>query len=359
MKNNTKSSSSGIRSIRGVMLWVPVVSFVLAVLLYLGMDTLTRYQFGFVFSNYVSLPIFFGLFFGLFFLFTRRIVTYFKEITDGLNQIAGGNLEFRLPLTRQDQLGSVAQNINYMAEQLQRQLERERQLEKSKMELITHVSHDLRTPLTSVIGYLDLLKSHAVQDEQEQERFIGNAYHKTQQLKKLIDDLFEYTRLTGGDIQLFLETIEINKLLAQMISEFEPVAGEHRISIEKNLFTKPFLVNIDVEKMVRAFDNLLINALKYSRSPGEIRIGLFAEESHVKITFENEGSAITPEEEARLFERFFKLELKETDQRSLPAGAGLGLTIAKQIVEMNNGTIGVIHDAGRYIFWIKLPIVNR
>lgn len=355
MKNNVSSMLMGLRSIRGLMLWVPVLSFIIAVVFIVGMDHFTRTQFGFILNNFISLPLFFGIFIFFFFVFTRGVVSYFKEITYGIIKIAGGDLEYRVPLTRQDQLGIVAQNINHMAQQLQTQLERERMLEQSKMELITHVSHDLRTPLTSIIGYLDLLKSHASQDPSEQERFIDNAFHKTQQLKKLIDDLFEYTRLTGGDHNFIKQSVDINKLVEQLIIEFEPVAAEQGIIVVKSFCARPVCVESDTQKIVRAIDNLLINALKYSIKPSVMTVKATASNDIFRLTIENEGVPINPHEEAQLFDRFFKRESNDI-RSSMPAGTGLGLTIAKQIVEMHGGEIGVVHDNGHYIFWIEIPI---
>ncbi|MDQ0087732.1 signal transduction histidine kinase [Paenibacillus anaericanus] len=262
-------------------------------------------------------------------------------------------MNYRLPISRLDELGAVAQNVNHMAEQLQKQVERERQLESSKMELITNVSHDLRTPLTSIIGYLDLLKKQAFQDENERERYINNAFNKTQQLKKLIDDLFEYTRLSYGDTQMNLQEVDFHSLIEQMASEFEPVAREQGINLIKALSPDPIFMRIDVEKIVRAIDNLLMNALKFSLVPGEIRINLFSQGRVVKLSIENHGNPITKEQEEQLFERFYTMQPSQSEV-NLPSGYGLGLSIAKSIVELQGGRIWLEHNEGYYRFNIEL-----
>lgn len=295
------------------------------------------------------------LLFLLFFLFlTRPIVLYLETLAEGLMSIAKGKLDHRVPLTRNDELGVVAQNINYMAEQLEQMMEHERQIEKSKMELITNVSHDLRTPLTSIIGYLNLLQNDDYQDLAEHKRYIDNAFNKTQQLKKLIDDLFEYTRLTSGAPNLTFATIDLGGLLEQIIIEFEPLAAENSLTVKRVWEQRTILGHVDIEKFVRAIDNLLINALKFSLKPGEITVRLSERADHIYLAVENRGKPITEEQEQLLFERFYKAELSRNDNR-MPPGAGLGLSITKNIVELHDGHLGLTHQNGHYTFYIELP----
>jgi signal transduction histidine kinase len=199
------------KCIRGQMLWAVVLSIIFAIFVSKIVSNY-RSDLG-VFFKDLPLGVFIGLFIFFFFVLTRHIVRYVRALTEGLKLIADGDLSYRLPLSRQDELGMVAHDINHMAERLQKQVQRERELEKSKMELITYVSHDLRTPLTSIIGYLNLLKTRTFEDEKEQERYIDNTYNKTKQLKKLIDDLFEYTRLSNRDVQLSIQEVDFNSLL--------------------------------------------------------------------------------------------------------------------------------------------------
>ncbi|MGD8191454.1 sensor histidine kinase [Brevibacillus ginsengisoli] len=305
----------------------------------------------------VSFLLFMGIFLLVFFMLTRRIVRYMQTLANGLMTIAKGDLDYRVPLSNQDELGAVAHNINYMAEQLQNMMKKERQLEMSKMELITHVSHDLRTPLTSIIGYLNLLKNDDYHDLEEHKRYIHNAFNKTQQLKKLIDDLFDYTRLTSGDVNLSLQTIDINALLEQIVTEFEPIAQEHSLTVTKIGDQKPLFAPIDVEKFVRAIDNLLMNALKFSLKPGDITIRLTECGNNAVLSVENQGKPITSEQEKLLFERFYKAEPSRHDH-DMPPGAGLGLSIASHIVKLHGGRLELEHENGSFTFTIELPGVE-
>lgn len=168
----------------------------------------------------------------LFFILTRKKMKYIEELAGGLLEISRGNLEFRVPLKSRDELGSLASNINYMAKEFQNTIEKEREIERAKNELITNVSHNLRTPLTSIMGCLRLIKDKKY-DEEELAYYIDIACGKSEKLKVLIDDLFEYTKLTDRAIKLNLEKINLNGLLEQLIEEFTPVCEENGLVISK------------------------------------------------------------------------------------------------------------------------------
>lgn len=332
------------------MFWSAFISFFLSFFVTVPFKFILNYVPGPI-GNLLSM-IFFFIFF--FFLFTRPIVRYMRMLADGLISIAQGNLDYRVPMSRQDELGYVAHNINYMAEQLQSIMIRERQVEMSKMELITNVSHDLRTPLTSIIGYLNLLKNDDYRDLNEHKRYIQNAFNKTEQLKKLIDDLFEYTRLTSGAIVPDLKTIDLCGLLEQILTETEPLIQENGLQLEKVLEKPEIPGRVDAEQLVRAIDNLLMNAIKFSRKPGVITVRLAEHEHYIRLAVENVGEPITGEEEKLLFERFYKADPARSVQ-DMPPGSGLGLSIARNIVELHGGQIGLVHRNGHYSFYMELP----
>ncbi|GIP31784.1 cell wall metabolism sensor histidine kinase WalK [Paenibacillus sp. J2TS4] len=334
------------------MFWAALLSFMLVVALsyivvYLSFDLRKLGTIG----NFIFLVATFMFFF---FLFTRPIVRNLRTLADGLLTMAKGNLNYRVLLSNEDELGQVAKNINFMAEQLQEKINREREIEYSKMELITSVSHDLRTPLTSIIGYLNLLKNDDYTNLEEHKRYIDNAYNKTQQLKKLIDDLFEYTRLTGGTANLSFQKMDLNGLLEQIINEFEPIAQENSLTVQIIRDQTPIYGYVDSEKMVRAIDNLLMNALKFSIKPGEIKVRLSAEQHNIYFAVENVGKPISKEHEKRLFERLYKVDPSRNDNHA-SSGAGMGLSIAKNIVELHGGRIGLNHLSGHFTFFIELP----
>ncbi|KEQ22528.1 sensor histidine kinase [Paenibacillus tyrfis] len=366
MKNKLLSLISGKRSIRVRMFWSFSLSLIIAmnVSSILNESLLNRLlaarhfpYLSILLYGVLSFISFIVLFILSFSLMTRRIVQYLLSLGEGLDCIAGGNLRHRVPLIRKDELGKVAENINTMAEKLERQIAKERQIEKSKMDLITGVSHDLRTPLTNIIGYLELLKNRVYRNKQEQERFVDITYNKAMQLKNLIDDLFEYTRLTTSDAKLVMGQFDVRELLTQIVAEFQPFAKELGVTVETYLAFKSMPIPMDPGKIRRAIDNLLMNALKFSVKPGVVRVSLEARSLFVAIKIENEGTPISKEQEELLFERFYKADHSRT-AHAIQAGSGLGLSIAKNIVERHNGTLSLVHSSGHYAFIIELPISN-
>ncbi len=223
------------------------------------------------------------------------------------------------------------------------------------MELITGISHDLRTPLTSMIGYIDLLKTASFRSKEEYNRFVTNTYHKAIHLKTMLDDLFEQTRLTAGEHPLNLKNIDLCKMLEQMLFEFEPIAQEHGLTIVKELKHKQAFTLIDNEKIARAFDNLFMNALKYAIKPGMIHIRLRTTPSDICVEIENKGAALSAEEERRLFDRFYKVDHARSNEGG-HTGAGLGLSIARSIVELHGGTLKLLHRDGSFTFQLTLPV---
>lgn len=305
-----------------------------------------------------SLTVFILLFLFFFYLLTRRIIQYFSVLSEGLDFISRGNFDYRVPVRRKDELGILAQNMNKMAEQLATQKIKEKEAEESKMNLITGVSHDLRTPLTSMIGYLDLLRKRAYLDEHEYDRFVNNAYSKAQQLKKLIDDLFIYTRLTSGDMIFTKQQADMRELLQQVLFEFVPIAEENDAIVHSQINVQKAPVHIDPEQVARILDNLLMNSLKYSASPKVIDIHLAASNTSVYVTIENEGEHITKEQEANLFNRFYKAENEEHSSH-LQVGAGLGLAISRQLAEGLGGSLTLDYKDGHYAFTLELPLHHR
>lgn len=304
-------------------------------------------------SSVVNFILVTTLFILYFYLFTFRKMRQIRQMNNSLSRIAEGELSVRLAEKSRDELGLVSANINAMAQRLQETQERERKLEKSRMELITSVSHDLRTPLTSIIGYLTILKDQNISEEADRKRYILNAYSKTEQLRKLIDDLFQYTKLTGIGVRLNKTKIDLISLLEQMLNEFEPLAQLQDVAIHKEWQVEPLPALADSELMARALDNLLMNALKFSVKPGEIKVTAGMDYHGAYLCIENKGPPISKEQEERLFDRFYKADASRNE--SLPPGSGLGLAITRNIIELHGGRVWLTHEAGRYRFWVTLP----
>ncbi|WP_033826589.1 sensor histidine kinase [Bacillus andreraoultii] len=290
-----------------------------------------------------------------FFFMVRRKILYLKMITESVNDIANGKLGMTIEIKGNDEITKLVNNINLMSIELGNKFEYERQLEKAKNELITNVSHDLRSPLTSIIGYLDLLRKGQYSDKEQLHDYLETTHSKSKRLGVLIDELFEYTRLTSPDVKLNFSKIDLASLLEQMIGEYIPIFENEKLSIEKSISEEEIIVEIDVEKMVRVYENLFMNAIKYSIKPSELQVSLVNEGDMAVSKISNKVEKPPTEDINMLFERFFTGDKARMNNR----GTGLGLAISKRIVELHQGSIRAEFKDGWMTFIVEYPVQNQ
>lgn len=302
-------------------------------------------------GGFIPVVLGFATFILIFYFSTQYKMKYVEELADGLLEISKGNLDHRIINKSEDELGSLANNINFMAEELKNKIEEERKAEQLKSELITNVSHDLRTPLTSIMGYLNLLKDGKYETKAEAKQYLDIAYGKSEKLKVLIEDLFEYTKLTNQGIKLYLEKLYLNDLIDQLTEELVPILEEKQLVFKKEFSKERAIVVADADKMVRVFENLLMNAIRYSKEHTEILIKTTMSEEHVTVCFENKGDPISAEDIDRIFDRFFKVEKSRT---SNSAGSGLGLAISKNLILLHGGSIWAECEEDTVRFFVQL-----
>lgn len=283
---------------------------------------------------------------------TDQLNVYLEELRNGLREIAKGNFDTDIPVQSGSQLGEVAESINQMSRQLHQSILEERNAEKTKNDLITGVSHDLRTPLTSILGFLEVIEEDRYQDEVELRYYVNIAYEKAQSLKKLIDDLFEYTRINNG-LPLDIREIDMAQFMRQLIEEFVPALEksglECKLAAEEGL-----VVRADGAQLVRAYENLISNAIRYGESGNRIDIAVRSDGNQVSISFTNYGDPIPERDLPFIFDRFYRVEASRSKQTG---GTGLGLAITKSIVEVQGGEIRVRSDRQRTTFETRFPKV--
>jgi len=235
-------------------------------------------------------------------------------------------------------------------------MEEERRIEQTKDELITNVSHDIRTPLTSIIGYLGLVEEGRYQSNDQAYNYVHTAYKKSRQMKVLVDDLFEYTTVRQASTSLDVIEFDMIQLLEQLAIDFQIEAKTVGITIEINASVDKYMMQGDSEKLVRVFSNLLSNALKYGKDGQRIAIELEPlTNEQVQIIIKNDGKKIPDDALEQLFERFYRAESSRSQEA---ASTGLGLAIAKSIVELHSGTITAETDDKWTAFIIELPRVS-
>lgn len=273
-----------------------------------------------------------------------------QHLLQELDYIAQGHYEHRISEEMVGRLGNVAISINKLVDSTLKAREEERLIEQTKQELITNVSHDIRTPLTSVIGYLGLIEEKQYHSIEELEHYVHIAYTKSQQMKKLSDDLFAYIRVHDYQEQLQLQQISVFNFLMQIAAEYEMEAQKVGIQIRVDA-PRDLIYAIDAEKMARVYDNLMSNAFKYSLAT---QLVLQAKQAQDKVILlvKNNGKPIRKQALEQLFTRFYRVEQSRSKQTG---GTGLGLAIVESIVQQHKGEVSVYSNAKWTVFKIVLP----
>lgn len=294
-----------------------------------------------------------GIFSVTFLMLQEKFTRYIGRLSNAIQSISEGDLNTTVEVVGDDEFSAMAANLNKMVEDIRELMEREREAERTKNELITNVAHDLRTPLTSIIGYLELLsRNQSIPDEMRQ-KYIDIAYTKTKRLEKLIEDLFGFTKLNYGKINMKVGRVDIVKLLSQMLEEFYPDFADKNLSYELQSNVPAKIITADGNLLARLFDNLIKNAIKYGADGKRIIVKVFAEESIVTVSVINYGYVIPADELPLIFNKFYRVEhSRSTDT----GGTGLGLAIVKNIVDMHGGTVEASSDLNGTVFTVKLKV---
>lgn len=294
-----------------------------------------------------------GIFSFTFIALQEKTVKYICRISDAIERVSEGDLNTTVEVIGDDELSGMAENLNKMVAEIKELMDKEREAERTKNELITNVAHDLRTPLTSIIGYLELLSGKTSLPAQMQEKYINIAYTKAKRLEKLIEDLFGFTKLNYGKISMKVDKLDIVKLLSQLLEEFYPSFADKNLSYELQSNVPAQIITADGNLLARLFDNLINNAIKYGADGKRVVVKVHADEETVTISVTNYGYVIPQDELPLIFNKFYRVEHSRS---SSTGGTGLGLAIAKNIVDMHGGTINVTSGVDGTVFTICLRI---
>ena len=270
-----------------------------------------------------------------------------------LGSISQGNLNTEVDVTGDDEFSAMAANLNKMSSDIRKLMDKEREAERTKNELITNVAHDLRTPLTSIIGYLELLAGNTQIPQEMQHKYIEIAYSKSRRLEKLIEDLFGFPKLNYGQIAMHIGQIDIVKLFEQLLEEAYPNFEEKNLSYDLQSNVPAKIISADGNLLARLFDNLIGNAIKYGADGKRVLVKIHGEEDTVTVSVTNFGRVIPADELPLLFNKFYRVEQSRS---ATTGGTGLGLAIAKEIVDMHGGTIRVASDLNGTVFTVKLQV---
>lgn len=290
-------------------------------------------------------------------LYLKSFTRYFYEIDEAISSL---EKEDKVRVSLCSELEPIERTINHTKETLELREKRAKEAEQKKNDLIVYLAHDLKTPLTSVIGYLTLLNDERQLQSELRDKYTGIALNKAERLEELINEFFDITRLNLTTISLEYSKINLTRMLEQIVYEFTPVFKDKNIvcNLEAD---KDIMLECDVNKMQRVFDNLLRNAVNYSFYDSTITVKAYKkveEETEdtsynqgIVIIFINEGKTIPPEKLTKIFEQFYRAD---SARNSESGGAGLGLAITKQIVELHGGEIIASSSDDKIEFTIRL-----
>lgn len=306
----------------------------------------------------------FIVFVEIFFKLIDFTIEYIRKLRRSIQQVTSGNYGVQCEVEYDDELGSLAANINVLSKTLlakekeseklkekeRAALDIERNAERQKNELITNVAHDLRTPLTTIVGYLELIKDDTALSKEDVHKYSGIAYEKSIRLQEMMDDLFEFTKLDNADIKLNKSMINLSGLIMQMTDEFYPSFKDCNITPIVDLPEENIYVQGDGQLLARVFDNLISNALKYGYHNTDLKIEVSGNEKYATVKVINHGDTIASEDIPLLFNKFYRTD---SSRNSKTGGTGLGLAITKNIVDLHHGDISVTSDDQITTFIVK------
>lgn len=282
----------------------------------------------------------------------NKIFSYVFAVSESADKLFDKNVEYiNLP----PEMVEVEKKLNHFKTEAIKNERLARENEQKKDELIVYLAHDIKTPLTSMIGYLSLLSEIKDMPQEQRNRYIGIALDKSYRLEYLINELFDVARFNSEKIVLEKEEINLNLMLEQIADDFYPTLKEMNKKINFTSDEKTILY-ADPDKLSRVFNNLIKNAVNYSKENTDIDISILNKENQATVKITNKGKQIPKEKLDKIFEKFHRLDSSRT---SKTGGSGLGLAIAKEIVELHGGRIYAESDMKETTFSVILPIIEQ
>jgi len=285
------------------------------------------------------------------FRYVLKVLDKAKDLNDASAQVAGGNFNINLD-ENMGILSPMAKNLNNINKGFQLAVDKEIKSQKMKSELISNVSHDLKTPLTSIITYVDLLKSENI-DPDIQKEYIEILDKKSQRLKILIEDLFEASKATSGNIDLHLEKIDVVALFRQTLGELEEKTNDSTLQFKINTLENKAMCNLDGRRTYRVFENIMTNILKYAMENSRVYIDITENDHEISFTFKNISAYEMNFDASEITERFTR-----GDEARNTEGSGLGLSIAKSFIELQNGSLDIIIDGDLFKLIVTFPKID-
>lgn len=285
------------------------------------------------------------------YFFTKRTTNRMNATLNAVLQIQKGEYHVLLPNDNRDSLGELEKSINLLAIQINDTLNQRKEIEQSKDDFIVNIAHDLRTPLTSIIGYLSFISEKQL-DPELSAKYAGIAFEKSQQLERLIESLFDIAHFTMDEIPINKEKLNLKKFLLQKQDELYPQLHTADMEIRLMLSDSVSTIYADGTLMARVFDNLINNAIRYAKDGRYIDIETEKLHDKIRISFITHANPVPAEELEKIFDKLYRLE----KSRAIGTGGiGLGLSISRKIIELHGGTHTARQAENGTVFDIFLP----
>ncbi|MGE7987518.1 sensor histidine kinase [Lysinibacillus fusiformis] len=284
----------------------------------------------------------------IFYMALSRFTRYFHQISSSVSMLSDeSEQEIHLP----PELDFLEKKLNDVKNKLERRARDAQEAEQRKNDLVVYLAHDIKTPLTSIIGYLSLLDEAKDMPVEQKEKYVTITLEKSYRLEHLINEFFEITRFNLQSILLEKDSIPLNYMLMQVADEFYPLLAPRGQKVIVHIDGE-ITIYADGNKLARVFNNILKNAMAYSDPNSTIEISAKNEDNETFISFSNTGKTIPPEKLKMIFEKFYRLDNARSTQTG---GAGLGLAISNEIVEAHGGTITATSSNEKTIFTVMIP----
>lgn len=289
-------------------------------------------------------------------LLFRRLTKRLRDMQSVVAEFEQGRFDRRVEVTTNDELGQLGECFNRMADTLTDTMEELRQADRMRRELVANVSHDLRSPIASIQGYLETI---AIKDgdlaPEERRRYVKTALRNTQRLNTLVSELFDLSKLETEQVEPMLEPFPVAELVQDVVMQYQPRAEEKDVDLQVELPERHVRVKADIGLIERALSNLIDNALQYTPAGGQVRVQLENGDAGVCVAVRDTGPGIPGDDLPHIFERSYRVDKSRDRDRG---GAGLGLAIAKTILELHDQTLEVESTVGKgTVFWFRLPDV--
>ncbi|WP_253907729.1 cell wall metabolism sensor histidine kinase WalK [Bacillus sp. WMMC1349] len=286
-----------------------------------------------------------------FMIFSRTIIRRIEQLNAYANSVKKGNFDSLIEIKTNDEVGELSQNICLMVETIKDSLEKQKQSEQARNEMISNISHDLRTPLTSLSGYIELAKLN-LDNPSLCHDYIEVLEAKCESLKNQVNDLLEYANLNDKNINIQMEKVSVQGLIEQVMIDFIPQLEKNSIQFALDRQDEKLYIHADISLFVRLLQNVISNSIHYGKSGKKIKVEVLLKQTNVIINIINYGEAIAKEDLPYIFERFYRGEKSRNEHTG---GKGMGLAVAQSIAKLHSGSIDVISNEVETVFTISIP----